>query len=517
MSDSRGGRNSIMSNPIYNFDGKPPPPLLHPVLPSDMNSSAFLVDLYALQRKKLLQRKSIRTSRRTPSRIHLLSENHRHPSAPKKAPQEHNYCFQITSFLVCLAGCVLQIWSLSATAAGGYFAYDVVTTVTVAYKHSLEYPMRTYCFYTTDIIRWDEILKNSNIMAKAAEISGQTPSYYGFGYTNVSPEEFANSSRAADSHQEKLQLDALVKKYLTARSLLNVTFNFNDIFHICSYIKKSNYTVKAESCGEVYQTRKFLFKSYTCFEMFPKKHREYELSSVQLVYAYNPGMVSSISVSKTFYSKVKQGLLYVHDPKELPSSQNSRSIVLSEMGRLFSVSYVEYESTFLPSPYPSNCRNYTEEGFGTQVNCINSCTANATRQKLGYNSLLVPVIRKTKGDSIDDSYLDMKVMSDNALLENITLFNASRLISKTCNRKCYQLDCDDINIGPVLLSVNAYPFSFFTFHLSYEPDVKTATIEKVGITSYLSDIASALGFWLGISFLSTLDYTTKILSQIIKK
>lgn len=194
---------------------------------------------------------------------------------------------------------------------------------------------------------------------------------------------------------------------------------------------------------------------------------------------------------------------------------------MSDMSsRIFSVSYTEYESEFLPNPYPSNCRNYTKEGFGTRVNCITSCTANRTRSKLNYNSLLIPVNQNpivVDGMKSDSSYLGLRVLSDYELLNNQTLFNESRSISESCNNFCAQVDCDDVNIVPVLLSANRYPFNLYTFHMSYEPDVTTRTIEKMGITSYLSDIASALGFWLGLSLLSLLEQTTSIMRKIFKK
>ena len=440
------------------------------------------------------------------SQVIITAGDHSHQ---RRQPVENGLLVQCLIAIVCLAGCILQIWSLSATAAGGYFAYDVVTSVTVAYKNRLEYPTRTFCFYTVDIVNWTEILSDPKIQAKVARQSMMN-------FVQTTPAAFVRKARGARSHREKLELDALVKEFLPARTLMNMTSDYGDIFYACSYIMRRNYTVATEPCDEIYDIKKFMLKTYTCFEMSPRKHREYDLGLVQLVYAYNPGMVSAISLKKSFYSHVQQSMLYVHDLQELPSTQNPRSIAISEMDRLFSVSYTEYESVFLPRPYPSNCRNYTAEGLVSRVNCINDCTAKRTRKQLGYNSLIIPVTAEPVKTvyKVDDSYLDLLVLSDRQLLTNQTLFNATRAISNSCNNLCYQPDCDDTNVAPVLLSANAYPYNLYTFYLAYEPDVTTSTVEKTGITSYLSDIASALGFWMGISLLSSLETTSKIVRKI---
>ena len=61
-------------------------------------------------------------------------------------------CSRFLFSFACLIFCLFQIWWMSAPSTGGYFAYDVVTSVEIAYDEVIKYPTKTFCFYTVDIV-----------------------------------------------------------------------------------------------------------------------------------------------------------------------------------------------------------------------------------------------------------------------------------------------------------------------------------------------------------------------------
>lgn len=410
----------------------------------------------------------------------------------------------ITQFFVIMfstAGCIVQIWSLSSPGTGGYFSYDVVTSVTVAYQSKFIYPTRTLCFYTVDVIKWDSVWEKKEFL-------------YNGNTTRVRElKALITEVRTSMVHAEKLQAEMLVKQLLTARSLLNITLNPEDIFGTC---KEASGSANYEPCHKMYTIHKFLIKYYTCYTLDQIEYKFNTLPDIKLNNGFNAGIVSYIRLKKSFYDNVRKSYLYIHDPEELPSAQNPRTLFLFEMERLFQLSYTKYESKLLPFPYPTMCRNYSIDGFGSQGNCINDCTAKITIAKLDYNSQLTPVSDTRKFNHGDGSYLNLYVLSDNQLLSNRSLANISREISHMCIKRCAQPDCDDYIISPTLLSANQYPFNLFIFQLSYDPEVRTTTVEKIGVIGYLSNSASALGFWLGISLLSSLEYVIRIIRKILK-
>lgn len=426
----------------------------------------------------------------------------------QKEPQQVMSTKNIKSFIIqffvimfSTAGCIVQIWSLSAPGTGGYFSYDVVTSVTVAYQSKFIYPTRTLCFYTIDVIKWENVWKKKEFLSN--------------GNTTRARELKAliTEVRTSMVHAEKLQAEMLMKQLLTARSLLNLTLNPENIFATC---KEASGSGNYEPCHKMYIINKFLIKYYTCYTLDQTEYKFNTLPDIKLNNGFNAGIVSYIRLKKSFYDNVRKSYLYIHDPEELPSAQNPRTLFLFEMERLFQLSYTKYESNLLPFPYPTMCRNYSIDGFSSQGNCINNCTAKITIAKLHYNSQLTPVSDTRKVNHNDESSLNLYVLSDNQLLSNQSLANVSKEISHTCIKRCVQPDCDNYIISPTLLSANEYPFNLFIFQLSYDPEVRTTTVEKIGVIGYLSNSVSALGFWLGVSLLSSLEYLIRIIGKIFK-
>lgn len=395
---------------------------------------------------------------------------------------------------VCLAGCLFQCWSLSAPSEGGYFAYDVVTSVTVAYPEKVKYPMKTFCFYTFDVIKWDKLMEQP-IIPSSEDASENARAEF---------ELYKNKTKV--NHFEKVASDSLFKKYFSARALLNITYDPDEVFNNCMFVFSNNYTLSQEACNTRYHITKYLHKYTTCYSMNTIADSEYDLSLLRLVYMLQPG-VASLSEMKSNFSSL---YLYIHDPIELPTVQNPRAIRSPEEESDVLVTYNKYETFLMKSPYPTNCRSYEE--YGTKANCINECLTSMTISSMKYNSLFVPVL-KTPPLRRDDKYLDLRVISDEQVVKEESLFAQSSKINRICNKLCAQPQCNDHIYSPTLLATVASKFNLFVFFLPFTPDMIATSVEKMGISSYLSNVVSALGFWLGISFLSTLEYTIKIISH----
>jgi hypothetical protein len=113
---------------------------------------------------------------------------------------------------------------------------------------------------------------------------------------------------------------------------------------------------------------------------------------------------------------------------------------------------------------------------------------------------MVEVVRK-KGD-LSPSVAKEKCKNESFHLPISFLLPKRRDIEKNCSRLCRKKPCFNVIIIPHYIVQGS---GDFIVKMPFTPFISTRTSEQVTLIAFLTDIASTLGFWLGLSAIGTAE------------
>lgn len=169
----------------------------------------------------------------------------------------------------CIAGNMWQAYLICAT----YFAYDIVTAVSVSFPSEFIAPSVTVCFYVLTLIDWrkaDVAFPNLRKDMGVDNITGDV-------------DKFAESLRDL-TYVDKLKKAHFFVNELQVRDFFLNTFEPEDVVESCTYADPKNYTlVTITDCKQFFNITQYFKEAFSCYTFQTLVEVEYDYPSMQRI------------------------------------------------------------------------------------------------------------------------------------------------------------------------------------------------------------------------------------------
>jgi len=279
---------------------------------------------------------------------------------------------------------------------------------------------------------------------------------------------------------------------------------FDDFWTLVYDPKKNRY--KIGEFKEYFEVTIFLRDFGQCFAMKMKPNYVIDLSFNKLKkQPVGSFLLSSIAFNDKMAGRVPYFIYHLFDGNSFIDNAIT-DVFISPIigGHTTGFSYDEYEEVLLPPPFDTNCRKYSEIGMRGQDHCYENCFRKESISMTG--KLLPSLIILTNETSPMISYYDMikdyLIGNHASMFGNMTIMEIYNMIADKCEVACQRRDCNVRNfvskkIAGMKLN-NQEVFSVKNYIRFGEVTVSTC-LQQYSFAQFLTDIASSLGFWLGVS------------------
>ena len=203
----------------------------------------------------------------------------------------------------------------------------------------------------------------------------------------------------------------------------------------------------------------------------------------------------------SWYSYVKTEIhVYVHSKGFLINAIDEKTIVKSGSG--VETSFQSHESVLLKYPYKTDCGDYTKIGFSSRKYCKEMCFKSKTIQT--YNALL------------EDSHA---FESDNMFFNQSqypwTNRPTVRFFIRQCMKDCKKIDCRSLTYHREnsVYSTNLGYSEQYIF-MAYNVVTFTKTQPAIPLVSFLTELFSTFGFWMGLSVTGSLMFFRRTWTKV---
>ena len=162
-----------------------------------------------------------------------------------------------------------------------------------------------------------------------------------------------------------------------------------------------------------------------------------------------------------------------------------------------------FESYLLEPPYKTNCFNY--HGI-TRTQCLNDCVKNSSISRVNKVPHLCVLYPHEDYNLIDkDSFMKTNVTSKDIPQGSLEL---KRELFEFCNKVCSRIECWSSSLIPVVRSSNPIDgsnSSSIQVYASHYPVTMASSQPATHVVTFLTNLFSTFGFWLGLSVLTSLS------------
>ncbi|XP_053213270.1 uncharacterized protein LOC128396675 [Panonychus citri] len=211
------------------------------------------------------------------------------------------------------------------------------------------------------------------------------------------------------------------------------------------------------------------------------------------------GTIVSIYFNHELFVTTEEYYVYLHPTGTLPYGNQMSSVTIVNEGSAhkFFIEYKGFEANLLPSPYTTNCKNYSQVGFKSQAHALETCRNNVSLERFGcgFYSDVMPTGSNAKL-ATSDYYLNYDDPKRRKLINEIY---------DNCSKIYPEPDCKQKYFVPRIQKVARIDSSFTIICLSFptEPDITNTCLPKLPLFEYLIYIGSILGTWFGFSILDS--------------
>ena len=367
-----------------------------------------------------------------------------------------------------------------------YFNYDISTMVSVGFPDTFQLPGMSLCFYTTNIIRWEKV--SPDVIRSMR-------------FENLTKNE--TLARVKDLTLTDLSLaDDKLFANMTVDEQFKNTFDWQEMFKLCTIVDPVSYVKDYKPCDTIFKIVSYLVLNQKCFAFTIKSKTDYKYVSIQRVKG-SIGYLNGVIFHSNLTQHLSQMSVIYHEPNGLLREGFTRYLYLTDVSRLFSMSYEKYYNQLLPPPFVTECRNYAHTGFQHQGHCISECIIKRSTEN---SSELQP------GPSIFDriKYGRLKMVP---LVKTEREQHYSRLvqdIESYCDQKCWQPDCEENLLIPTLMAANEYLYGVVVTYAQQAPTIRTIFTQRMTFIEFATDLLSAFGFWLGMNAINVFDFCWKM-------
>ena len=402
-----------------------------------------------------------------------------------------HYLLSTIWFVVCVLGNIYQVAKISAL----YFQYDMSTTVLVNFPKNFTCPSISFCFSTIDLVVWDKVFKKKpGIRAK-------------MNLTDVSIQELQNRTQNMDI-ELKIHFEAKFFDGLTGTEIFDLVMDEKDMFPFCMAVDNIEYLRDTGNCSKKFKIRKMISESFICYHFEKIKENSkwtsivYDLATLNRV----TGLKETIyyhAFSQELANRVNQLVVRLNPPPDITRMDQKALLGTGLKGHAFTSSYADFENNFLPAPYATDCINYIDIGFLGKDDCFESCIANYSIKHLKKIYSGPSIYPHTKEEIIPTGIL----LKDHK-------FNEFKLnSSKFCDKKCHMLECYQHFYIPRFRTTIEYPISAFVMSQMSEPKLATKFTPTLDFLSFVTDVGSTFGFWMGLSTYTALQAVVEMIGS----
>lgn len=349
------------------------------------------------------------------------------------------------SFIILLLGCILQIYYI----ADQFFDYTTTTRVSIGRQTSLFVPTLVFC---TPI---------KNLM--------EPPIYNWYQFILSTP--------------FNLWFDRTCPRL----DIVNSGYNFRDIVKYKLFFNQSQ-------LRSMFQVGKLIMRRDMCYSLRYKNPFEFDYRVVTSTsddpilvgFILNPNFLkreTSLNFFVHSYDSTFHGISNSLAAKHFSRVANGTSLTMYKI----ILTYKEYDSFLLPSPYDTNCYDYRPV-YKSERHCYGDCHLNLSLEI----QKMVPmsVIKERRFNAfVYPKYSALSLKQKNELEE----------IKSKCTMKCQKVQCNNNDFVPIL--IQSIPSQKIEVVLQASPDplFKMISQPKINLIDFITYIFSCISFWFGIS------------------
>ena len=377
--------------------------------------------------------------------------------------------------LLCTLGLITHVTLITKQ----YFEYPSTNSITMDLPQEVPIPQLSICFRYADILDLSHLNTATGLRLEPL--------------------------KSADLLESLLWLQ-MIHRNLTLKQIFDFTPKADQVYGegIMRYPGSYDITFNSEPIfRREFSSSKFYLQEYICYQIV------YQCET-NCVYDYNqvasalrfPGMVYEFGFNLALFNSSVNVLATIHGNTDPTDSIHLAPIVkrLSKENKLLTMFFLTYrsiETTRLPSPYKSDCRDYThsDNPFGSQLTCFSRCLIDETTKVMNLFPFATIIF---ENDDIDKNRKVIDVSHD--LTHNKQASEMLTSLERKCHAACRRPDCNERIFLTVVQSKGfAESTIAFRVHLVDTPNIKILHQPMISVYDYLTLVLSCFGVWLGLS------------------
>ena len=391
-----------------------------------------------------------------------------------------------------------------------YFFYDVTTNIKIGFPETVEFPSMTLCPTLVSLLKWEKMsthLRRSLLQVALPELTNETL----LSQMVSDPSLIGPEVRFHDRPWDKIPYNIynrLVKE-ISIGMIFNLTASFEEIFPVISTSGLA-YNFLGSDKQKTQEDRRtsgkfqftidstFIHDRYKCWTLNIRPElNKIRFEELRAVY-YSPKRF--LTSWKTYFQTEIQ--VFIHSRSYLVNTRDDKTIIHNKSGSRVITTFVSHESVLLEYPYKTNCRNYTKIGFTSRKHCKEMCFKSKTIQR--YKALLE-----------DTHAFESDNMFFNESQYPWTNQSIVHFFTGQCRTECEENDCQSVAYykeDALFLMTHNFTEQFFV--PAYNVITFTKTQAAFPLVSFLTELMSTFGFWVGLSVTGSLTFIGKTFSKV---
>ena len=227
-----------------------------------------------------------------------------------------------------------------------------------------------------------------------------------------------------------------------------------------------------------------------CFAFTLKHSTDYRYLSLKRVKGVAGSLYGHV-LHQNVTMSVSSIMIYYHPPNTMEREGYTPSLFLTDVSRMFTMTYQKYHNLLLPPPFRTKCRDYRDIGHPFKADCVHECVITLSLEQFGN---ILP------GPSLDNftRYGSFKYFPVSKAMNDIDFLRSGQEIERQCDRKCWQPNCEESLYIPVLQAAVEYSYAIVATYVEQSPTMTTIYAPKISFIEFRTDFLSAFGFWLAM-------------------
>lgn len=419
-------------------------------------------------------------------------------SSIKTEKVSHHTKIHILFILLCFGGNVYQVVKISDE----YFHYNIISLIKDEYENTVKFPRWQFYMKMVDVINWTSLFALDHTHLRECPIPGHS------NQEQLNEQEMINLTKIWTTSQQIEYLFCLSFN-LTVKEWESVMLQMNDIFDSVRVITPY-YTSEKFQIQQIFNINCSFKERFRVFTFTLKQSYQEQL------YDDEDG-INQIKLQMTQSGQLIQFIFKTNDKitnyrislstQDEEVTFQTRRITLRYESTRHIIASNEYFTHRLPPPYSSMCKNYSSR-YKVHEDCIKEQAVHKySRLPPG------PLITLSESVAINSTHsvrVDDILMMTQIPESNKTWISNMNEITNQCYHFVRQNACRSSDLIPVLLSAQKYPVESVVYTSAFYPSVSVNYVPMIDLTTYITQLCSTFGFWLGISVVHILNSMKKM-------